>query len=74
MLKEQEASVVALTEKLETTKVTLQAENRALSLKHDKEMKKLVDMTISYWSFLSNMFAHGSMCTHTHTSMNMYGM
>jgi len=41
LLKEQETSIAALTEKLEATKVSLQAENHALSLKHDKEIKKL---------------------------------
>ncbi|XP_065911878.1 centrosomal protein of 290 kDa-like isoform X3 [Dysidea avara] len=41
LLKEQEATIVSLNEKLEFTKASLQAENHALVLKKDKEIKKI---------------------------------
>lgn len=40
LLKEQESTIASLNEKLEYTKASLQAENRALVLKKDKEIKK----------------------------------
>jgi len=42
LLKEQEATIASLNEKLENTKASLQAENHALVLKKDKEIKKFV--------------------------------
>ena len=42
LLKEQEATIASLNEKLEYTKASLQAENHAVVLKKDKEIKKCV--------------------------------
>ena len=41
-MKEQEATIASLNEKLEYTKASLQAENHAVVLKKDKEIKKCV--------------------------------